>query len=185
MPARAISELIESSVRNKLPYLQQVRASCLRRIGAGCSSPAIFFTDICSHRGNKSGLESKNFDALEEVADTVTSDDGQTSEEHKTYDDPCYKATERSKVNDIYLIGLARRALIWIGLGLASLAGLMAGTLMAVWTFHAVAGQGFGWLHPDEVAQVQTILFSGALSAVATLLGRTVLRTSDEPEQRP
>ncbi len=62
----------------------------------------------------------------------------------------------------------ALSALVWVG------GGLLA-ALLVIWAIHILAPSDWRWLSKDEVEHVQALLFSGALSAALTLLGKKIL----------
>ena len=58
-------------------------------------------------------------------------------------------------------------------------AWIVAALLLAtigIWLFHMLAPQRWRWLADVEVRQIQTILFSGAVSAFATGVARNVIQ---------
>jgi hypothetical protein len=47
---------------------------------------------------------------------------------------------------------------------------LLGLAMLVVWVIHVLAPSGYRWLAPEEVSHLQTLLFSGAISALATAI---------------
>jgi hypothetical protein len=62
----------------------------------------------------------------------------------------------------------ATATLIWGGVILISVT-------TGIWADHVLMPKQMRWLSPDEVNHVQSLLFSSALSAALTLLGKKIL----------
>lgn len=58
--------------------------------------------------------------------------------------------------------------LMWFGI-------LLLITFVSIWAYHILSPSCWHWLPKEGIDHIQTILFSGALSAALTLLGKKVL----------
>lgn len=55
------------------------------------------------------------------------------------------------------------------------LAVLLFGTTLCIWVWHLVMPDSWRWLTPAELEKVQVLVFSGAASSLATVLGKRIL----------
>lgn len=51
---------------------------------------------------------------------------------------------------------------------------LFAGTL-CIWAWHLIAPDKFRWLSKEELDKLQVLVFSGAASSLATVIGKRVI----------
>lgn len=61
------------------------------------------------------------------------------------------------------------------------LAAVLFGSTLCIWVWHLVAPDKWRWLSASELEKVQVLVFSGAASSLATVLGKRILGP-DEPK---
>jgi hypothetical protein len=57
------------------------------------------------------------------------------------------------------------------------LGAFLLGAALAIWGFHLLAPQSWRWLSPIELEKLQVLIFSGAVSALATVVTKRVFGT--------
>ena len=69
-----------------------------------------------------------------------------------------------------------RDAVHWGARTFVRFAVILVVAAVAIWAWHILAPAESRWLSADEVRVLQTILFSGAISALATALGQSAFK---------
>lgn len=106
------------------------------------------------------------------AAPNVSSDSEATKEkaaiESDAYEQDGRKQDHRRQQGIKNIVFYASAGLVWFGLFL-----LIA--TVSVWAWHLVVPPCLRWLSKEELDHIQSLLFSGALSAAITLLGKKIL----------
>jgi len=69
-----------------------------------------------------------------------------------------------------------KNTVFWVLCGMVSFGAFGLLFLGTVWLIHAIAPVGWRWLSQGEFEHIQTLLFSGSISAAITLLGSKLFR---------
>lgn len=89
--------------------------------------------------------------------------------------DPKAKAEEKNWTDEEALKGQKRTNQLWLlkTLGfivpvfMVTFALIFLGSLLA-WSLHYILPAGYGWLTPEQLSKIQSVIFSGALGAIVS-----------------
>lgn len=119
--------------------------------------------------------ETEPQEASKEVPATEapTGDDSQAKKEQEAIAGEFYEQDSKKQEHT----RLQRFALVahWCIIALIILGVLIVGSMAVTWVLHLILPIDKRWLSAEEIDHIQALLFSGALSAAITLMGRKVL----------
>lgn len=116
--------------------------------------------------------DDKTIHPLPQTGDPVPEPDHKAEEERQRIADNRYEEDGRRR--DHFRLQRFKGVLFPCITVAVAIGVLLLISFIVVWGWHVLVPAGLRWLTVDDVDQIQSILFSGALSATITILGRQV-----------
>lgn len=90
--------------------------------------------------------------------------------------------TERAKTNQIKRDEMLRHCFFGAVAIIIIAAALILLCAMLIWSWHLMTPDRYHWLDTDQLEKLQTVVFSGAVSSLATMIGKRILTRNDNDD---